>query len=245
MHRMYRMHRMHRLVRLFPLLLVLVAGSALAQDEGAAETSPNPHVVIKTSKGDVVLELFADKAPKTVENFLTYVRDGHYDGTIVYRVNHFLIQAGSTTPDLVRREVREPIENEADNGLVNERGTIGMARWGPHTANAEYYVNTRRNPHLDHRDKSEQGWGYCVFGRVIQGMSVVDAIAAIPTHVRGNLQELPQEEVLIETVTIAPADAKFEAEDVGEPPPAAGAGRMMKPAEGKSLTKVKSLKKVD
>ena len=192
---------------------------------GLASTAALPaqptQVIFETSKGEIVVELYPDKAPATVENFLTYVRDGHYDGTIVYRVNSFLIQAGSRNPDFSARPTRDPIPNEADNGLTNSRGAIGMARWGPHTATAEYYINTKDNPHLDHREKTEAGWGYCVFGKVVRGMDVVDAIAAIPTrpNPRANLTELPQEEVLIRKVTPAALGTAVEPgeEETAEP----------------------------
>ena len=148
------------------------------------------------------MELFADKAPGTVENFLTYVRSGHYDGTIFYRVTSFLIQAGSTNPDFSRRQARDPIRNEADNGLTNVRGMVGMARWQPHTATAEFYINTKANPHLDHRDKTENGWGYCVFAQVVEGMETVNAIAAVKTGVRNSWRDVPLEDVLIKRVYV-------------------------------------------
>lgn len=187
------------------LLLVVVTAflltlPAVAQGEDLGKTIG---VVLDTSEGEIAFELYPEKAPKTVENFLQYVRDGHYNGTIVYRIESFLIQAGSTTPDLKRRKARAQIQNEADNGLKNKRGTVGMARWGPHTADAEYYINTKDNRHLDFREKTEKGWGYCVFGRVVRGMDVVDLIASIPTKASGNLHALPEEEVLIRSVKIA------------------------------------------
>lgn len=186
-------------IRSFAFLLLPCVAFAL----GAPVLAADPvRIVFDTSKGEIVAELYPDKAPKTVENFLAYVRDGHYDGTIVYRIESFLIQAGSRTPDLMARETREPIPNEADNGLSNARGSIGMARWGPHTATAEYYINTRDNSHLDH-GRTQDDFGYTVFGKVVRGMDVVDAIAALPTTQRSNLHALPQEEVLIKKVSIA------------------------------------------
>ena len=177
---------------------------AETEDRAKTEDSVAPRVVFATSKGDVVVELTPERTPGTVENFLAYVDAGHYDGTIVYRIESFLIQAGSTLPDLSRRQTREPIQNEAADGLKNMRGTIGMARYGPHTATAEFYINLRDNPHLDHREKTEQGYGYTVFGRVVDGMDVVDAIAKIPTERRGNLHRLPKEQILIKNVDRAP-----------------------------------------
>jgi peptidyl-prolyl cis-trans isomerase B (cyclophilin B) len=170
----------------------------------APGAAAHPRVVLETSKGEIVLELYPDKTPATVENFLAYVRDGHYDGTIFYRVTDFLIQAGSTDPDFSRRATRDPVENEADKGLENETGTVGMARWQPHSATAEFYVNTKDNPHLDYSEKTDAGWGYCVFGRVVKGMATVRSIAAVPRGPRQGWQDVPQEEVLIEKAYLAP-----------------------------------------
>ncbi len=180
-------------------LLVLLVGTAAAR---ADERPGNPRVALATSLGRIVLELDAARAPKTVANFLAYVRSGHYDGTVVYRVTHFLIQAGSTNPDFSRRPTREPIPNEADNGLENLRGTVGMARYGPHTATAEFYINTSDNPWLDHTAKTDEGWGYCVFGRVVEGMDTVDAIARVETGARHGLEDVPLAEVRIERATL-------------------------------------------
>jgi peptidyl-prolyl cis-trans isomerase B (cyclophilin B) len=157
-------------------------------------------VVFETSMGSFAAELYPERAPRTVENFLAYVDGGHYDGTIVYRVTGFLIQAGSIEADLGRRPTRPPIRNEAGNGLRNERGWLGMARYQPHTATAEFYVNISDNSWLDFKEESDEGWGYCVFGRVVGGMEVVDRIAKVPTGARGNLQETPLENVVIHRV---------------------------------------------
>ncbi len=176
-------------------------GDSTMLAEKAEETV---EVLLQTTKGNIVLELYPERTPITVKNFLQYVRDGHYDNTVVYRIESFLIQMGSKKPDLYDKPKRPPIENEADKGLKNERYTVGMARWGPHTADAEYYINTRNNPHLDFREKTDAGWGYVVFGKVVEGMHVVDAIAAVPTKEqrRINLTHLPIEEVLIRKVTV-------------------------------------------
>lgn len=190
------------LLTVFSLNAFSETASATGEVEEAGKTAP-VRVVLETSKGEVVLELFPDKAPGTVENFLTYVRDGHYDGTLFYRVTDFLIQAGSTNPDFTRRKVRDPIQNEADNGLRNELGMVGMARWAPHSATAEFYINTKANPHLDHKEKTETGWGYCIFGRVASGMETVRAIAAVPRGPRKSWQDVPKEEVLIRKVYVA------------------------------------------
>lgn len=202
-----------RLTRSLTLPAVLLLAAS------PAATAESPRVVIETTMGDVVLELYPDRTPVTVKNFLTYVRDGHYDGTLVYRVTDFLVQAGSINPDGSSRPTRDPIPNEADAGLKNERGTVGMARYAPHTATAEFYVNTTNNSWLDFKAKTEDGWGYCVFGRVVEGMEVVDAIAALPTGPRGNLQDMPKEEVTIEKVRVVGESAPAAAPPV-EPPPA-------------------------
>jgi len=150
----------------------------------------NPKILMQTTKGDVTLELFAEQAPKTVENFLGYVRSGHYTGTLFHRViQGFMIQGGGL--DVARREkaTRAPIENEAGNGLKNRRGTIAMARTSdPHSATAQFFINLVDNAFLDHTGPTPDGWGYCVFGQVVSGMDVVDAIAQVPVT-RNNLSE--------------------------------------------------------
>lgn len=185
--------------------LYLLATAVVA--EKAEETI---EILLQTTQGNIVFELYPKRTPITVENFLQYVRDGHYDNTVVYRIESFLIQMGSKKPDLSDKPKRPPIENEADKGLKNERYTVGMARWGPHTADAEYYINTRKNAHLDFREKSEAGWGYVAFGKVVEGMHVVDAIAAIPTKEerRMNLLRYPVEEVLIRKVSLLPPEVR-------------------------------------
>jgi peptidyl-prolyl cis-trans isomerase A (cyclophilin A) len=161
-------------------------------------------VMLKTSKGDITLELDADKAPKTVANFLAYVDAGFYDGTIFHRViPGFMIQGGGLDPDLDKKPTREPVENEAKNGLKNNRGTIAMARTGdPHSATAQFFINHKDNPNLDY--PSFDGWGYAVFGRVTEGMDVVDAIAAVPTGVRAGHRDVPLDNVLIESASRLP-----------------------------------------
>lgn len=153
------------------LALVLVAMPATAQ---------NPRVTIETSKGVILVELDPSAAPKSVENFLRYARSGFYDGTVFHRViAGFMIQGGGFTADLTKKPVGAPIENESKNGLSNKRGTIAMARtMAPHSATAQFYVNLVDNANLDARGGQ---WGYAVFGRVVEGMDVVDAIAAVPT----------------------------------------------------------------
>lgn len=161
-------------------------------------------VVMKTGKGDIKLELDADKAPNTVANFLTYVESGHYDGTIFHRViDGFMIQGGGFTRDFKQKETRSPVKNEAGNGLKNVRGTIAMARTSdPHSATAQFFINVSDNGFLDHSAPTPQGWGYCVFGRVVEGMDVVDAIKSVPTGQLGPHGDVPREVIEITGVQI-------------------------------------------
>jgi len=160
----------------------------------------NPKVKMETSKGTVILELYADKAPKTVENFLHYTNTGAYDDTIFHRViKNFMNQGGGFTIDYSKKKMGAPILNEADNGLKNLRGTIAMARTNdPHSATNQFFINTNTNSFLDHTNKSMRGWGYAVFGAVISGMDVMDRIANLKTGAGGPFnQDVPQEPVVI------------------------------------------------
>jgi len=159
----------------------------------------NPLVLLETSSGDILIELFSDKAPKTVENFLAYVDSGFYENTIFHRViKDFMIQGGGYGPRMDEKPTREPIENEADNGLENTRGTIAMARTAdPHSASAQFFINLKDNDFLNHTEKDLQGWGYCVFGKVSEGMEVVDAIAKVKTNAQGTHDDVPTDMVLI------------------------------------------------
>jgi peptidyl-prolyl cis-trans isomerase B (cyclophilin B) len=165
----------------------------------AAIAGDNPRVEMDTTKGKIILELYADKAPKTVKNFLAYVDAGFYDGTIFHRViPNFMIQGGGLTADMKQKKTRAPIDNEATNGLRNERGTIAMARTSnPHSATAQFFINTKNNDFLNHKGKSPQGWGYAVFGRVVEGMVVVDAISGVKTGTRGPFRDVPTDPVVI------------------------------------------------
>ena len=156
-------------------------------------------VKLETSHGDITLELFDSEAPKTVANFLDYVSQGFYDGTIFHRViQGFMIQGGGFQPGMQQKPTGDPIENEADNGLGNEVGTIAMARTpDPHSASAQFFINVKSNDFLNFKSKSTQGWGYCVFGKVVDGMDVVSAIEAAPTTSRAGHQDVPQEDVVI------------------------------------------------
>lgn len=161
-------------------------------------------VTLHTSMGDITLELDAEKAPKTVENFLQYARDGFFEGTVFHRViDNFMIQGGGLGADMNQKPTRAPIENEANNGLKNTIGTIAMARTNdPHSATAQFFINVADNSFLDHRSPTPQGWGYAVFGRVTAGMDVVDRIRGVATGSRGYHQDVPLETITIERVSI-------------------------------------------
>jgi len=168
----------------------------------AAIAGDNSRVDLDTSKGKIVLELYSDKAPQTVKNFLAYVDAGFYDGTIFHRVMPgFMIQGGGFTADMKQKRTQPPIQNEADNGLRNQRGTIAMARTqNPHSATAQFFINTKDNDFLNHKGKSPQGWGYVVFGRVVEGIGVVDAISNVSTVTRGGYRNVPTEPIVITKV---------------------------------------------
>jgi len=161
-------------------------------------------VKLHTNLGTITLKLDADRAPETVENFLHYAREGHYDNTLFHRViDSFVIQGGGMEPGMVEKPTHEAIRNEADNGLKNERGTIAMARtMDPHSATSQFFINVADNPFLDHQAPTADGWGYCVFGKVVDGMDVVDRITALPTGIRGHHQDVPEEDVVVERVEI-------------------------------------------
>lgn len=149
--------------------------------------------------GVITLELDAEKAPKTTENFLKYVKSGHFDGTIFHRViNNFMIQGGGFIPGMEQKATQNPIENEANNGLKNDNYTIAMARTGdPHSATAQFFINVKDNDFLNHTSPTPQGWGYAVFGKVVEGKDVVDSIRKVPTGRRGYHDDVPKEDVVI------------------------------------------------
>lgn len=161
--------------------------------------SANPVVLFETSSGDILIELFADTAPKTVANFLAYVDDGFYTNTIFHRViAGFMIQGGGLGARMNEKSTRAPIGNEADNGLKNNRGTLAMARTGdPHSATAQFFINLADNDFLNHNAPTPSGWGYCVFGKVTEGMDIVDKIAKIKTKSDGMYDDIPVDMVLI------------------------------------------------
>jgi len=164
----------------------------------------NPQVELKTNLGEIVLELNAEQAPKTVANFLKYVQDGHYDGTIFHRViAGFMIQGGGMDKALTEKPTRAPIENEAANGLKNETGTVAMARTSdPHSAKAQFFINVADNAFLDHRAPDLQNWGYAVFGKVIRGMEVVRKIENLETRTQGMYENVPVAAIIIESARI-------------------------------------------
>ncbi len=159
---------------------------------------------IQTSYGAILIDLDAERAPKSAENFLSYVKEGFYDGTLFHRViDNFMIQGGGFLPGMTQKTTRAPIENEARNGLRNERGTVAMARTSdPHSATAQFFINVVDNDFLNHTAMTPTGWGYCVFGRVTDGMTVVDRIKGIPTSARGGYKDAPITDVVIEKMQI-------------------------------------------
>ena len=179
-------------------LIVAVAAAAADKKSGA------PRVLFETSMGDIVIELDPEKAPKTVKNFLGYAESGFYDGTIFHRViDGFMIQGGGFTEDMTQKPTGEEIANEADNGLKNKRGTVAMARRGdPDSASSQFFINTVNNRPLDHTGKSPQGWGYAVFGEVVEGMDVVEAIEKVKTGTKEMFQDVPIESVVILKTTV-------------------------------------------
>lgn len=182
-----------------------VAAEDNANETTTTETAEPVHVILHTSMGPIELELYADKAPESVENFLTYARDGHYDGTIFHRViENFMIQGGGFDEDFEQKPTRDPIQNEADNGLTNDKGTVAMARTNsPHSATSQFFINTVDNGFLNHTGtQSGRTWGYAVFGRVTDGMDVVEKIRQVETASRPPHQDVPVEPVVIERVEI-------------------------------------------
>ena len=179
--------------------------SPAASKSPTASTSKAPIVVIKTSMGEIKLELAADKAPISVKNFLEYVEAKHYDGTIFHRViPQFMIQGGGFTPDMQQKPTKAPIKNEAGNGLKNTNGTIAMARTGVvDSATAQFFINVKDNAFLDHRDETPAGFGYAVFGKVVSGMDVVKKIETVPTSNKGSYENVPTTPVVIESIRLA------------------------------------------
>jgi peptidyl-prolyl cis-trans isomerase B (cyclophilin B) len=196
-----------RLVTLVAALVLAIGalgvGCTMAED-GKPQNPNDPVVLMSTSMGDVKIELYKDKAPVTVKNFLTYVNDGFYDGTVFHRViPSFMIQGGGFTPDMKQKSTRAPIKNEAANGVANEVGTIAMARTSDiDSATAQFFINTTDNAFLDHKDDTIQGFGYCAFGKVIQGLDVVRKIEAVETGRQGIYEDAPVKPVIINSIRV-------------------------------------------
>ena len=202
---------------LFAPLFIL--GCASTNSAIASQTQPNstsnantqettmsnmPLVELETSMGNITIELNEEKAPKTVENFLNYVKSGHYDGTIFHRIiDGFMIQGGGMDAEMNEKATNAPVENEADNGLKNDAGTIAMARTqDPHSATSQFFVNVKDNDFLNHSGKNMQGWGYTVFGKVTSGMDVIEKMRGVPTGRFGMHADVPKEPVIINSATI-------------------------------------------
>jgi cyclophilin family peptidyl-prolyl cis-trans isomerase len=195
---MFHTGTQRRFALVFALWLTALAPMAWAQA---------PRVKLVTSAGDMVIELAPDKAPKTVENFLTYVNAGQYDGTIFHRViPGFMIQGGGFDARMAERPTRAPVENEARNGLKNDRYTVAMARTSdPHSATAQFFINVADNGFLNHSAPTPQGWGYAVFGRVVAGQDVADRISTVATRSLGMMQNIPVTPIIIKTATVLKA----------------------------------------
>lgn len=207
---------MQKRMMMFAMLSTLLAGCVTEQlsveeliDEVEVEQKQKQErntvmILMKTSKGDIKLELNKEKAPKTVENFMKYVEAGHYNGVIFHRViGSFMIQGGGFDENMNQKPAPHTVENEADNGLPNDLGTISMARTNdPHSGGAQFFINVKDNDMLNHTSKTPQGWGYCVFGKVVEGMDVVEAIKAVPTGHHGAFGDVPKEAVTINEVVV-------------------------------------------
>ncbi|HYH41482.1 MAG TPA: peptidylprolyl isomerase [Burkholderiales bacterium] len=188
-----------------PKILLALLALSLSGIAAAA----NPQVELRTSAGAIVIELDRDKAPASVENFLQYVKDGHYNGTIFHRViPGFMVQGGGFTPDMREKPTRGQIKNEAGNGLRNLNGTLAMARTpDPHSASSQFFINVSDNAFLDFKAPTQQGYGYAVFGKVVKGMDVVNGIVGMPTANKGMHQNVPVKPIVIERAQVVGGDA--------------------------------------
>jgi peptidylprolyl isomerase/peptidyl-prolyl cis-trans isomerase B (cyclophilin B) len=214
-------------IALFLLALTLGMSGCGASEPGkqTVSTKPavgqpaNPRVLIETSKGNIIVEVFPNNAPQSAANFLSYVKSGFYDGLAFHRViPGFMIQTGGMTPDMVEKPKGAPIQNESDNGLKNLRGTLAMARMGePHSASSQFFINVADNAFLNHRGKSFEGWGYAVFGQVVDGMNVVDAIVEVPRGNRGPHGDVPVEPIVMTRVFLLPAASPAQSAPAAKP----------------------------
>ncbi len=207
----------NKLIRLFAATILLGASTSSALEvEVEAEKIPEPvketktTVLMKTTEGDIKIELDLEKAPKTVANFLQYTEEGHYDETIFHRViGNFMIQGGGFTENMAKKNAKRTVKNEANNGLKNKRGTIAMARTGdPHSAGAQFFINVKDNFNLDFKSTSRSGWGYCVFGQVVEGMEVVDKIRGVATKRKGHYNDVPVKPIIITNVSVMKQDTE-------------------------------------
>ena len=196
---------------IFLLGLMLITSFMLSSAQAATPStqqgttmSTNLQVLLQTNKGDITLELDAEKAPKTVENFLNYVNAGFYDGTIFHRViPNFMVQGGGFEPGMAQKNTNDPVENEANNGLKNDMYTVAMARTSdPHSATAQFFINVANNDFLNHTNPTPNGWGYAVFGKVVEGQDVVDTLKGVKTGSKGFHQDVPVEDLIIESVRL-------------------------------------------
>lgn len=199
---------MQRFYAVFFLFFFAITGcqadDAKKQNSSNGDVMTNPTVKIETSKGDIVIQLDSENAPISTKNFIQYVQDEFYNGTIFHRIiPGFMIQGGGMLPDMSEKSTRSPIKNEADNGLANDRGTIAMARTNvPDSASSQFFINVKDNSFLNHTSKSMQGWGYAVFGKVTEGMDVVDAIVEAPRTRKGYHDDVPVDTIEIKAVTV-------------------------------------------
>ncbi len=195
---------MKQITALLLSFLYLIVPFSVIADEQATKGDKTVTVRMQTNKGEIVLELYADKAPETVENFIGYAKSGFYDGTIFHRViPGFMVQGGGFEPGMKEKETRATIKNEADNGLTNDLGTIAMARTpDPHSASSQFFINGKDNDFLNYKSQTAQGWGYCVFGKVTEGIEVIQSIEKVSTGESGGHGDVPVEDVVIEKVSI-------------------------------------------
>jgi cyclophilin family peptidyl-prolyl cis-trans isomerase len=195
---------------IYAMALVATVGEAFGNDKETTMAQQHPIVQLKTSAGDIKIELYEDKAPETVRNFLSYVETGHYDHTIFHRViDNFMIQGGGFTRDMDQKPVKAPIRNEADNGLKNRNGSIAMARTSDvNSATAQFFINVQDNSFLDFKSASPSGYGYCVFGQVVDGLDVIAAIKKVKTGNRNGHSDVPVEPVEIVAATVVTAPVK-------------------------------------
>ncbi len=202
------------------ILSLLIIGCFVSFGFAEEKPAPSTKVRLETSHGNIIIALNAAAAPKTVENFISYVNDGFYNGTIFHRViKGFMVQGGGFTEKMKQKPTKETIPNEADNGLKNLKGTIAMARTNaPHSASSQFFINTVDNGFLDFKSKSPRGWGYCVFGKVVEGMDVVDVIEKQPTTVKNAYRDVPVTPIIIKkAVLIKKAEAKAAPEKKAVP----------------------------